>query len=133
MNETAPVSARLPPLLVKVARTSPAVRLRLSVNTFDDHGDAAGSVALVADFLVILPVAAQRLLDGALDIVLGHVFRLRGDNGGAQSRVHHRIGQADLGGNGDFARELAEQLGLHPVLPPLRCMMFLNCECPAIA
>jgi len=33
MKETAPVSARLPPDLVKVARTSPAVRLRLSVKT----------------------------------------------------------------------------------------------------
>ena len=32
MNDTAPVSARLPPFLVKLARTSPAVRLRLSVS-----------------------------------------------------------------------------------------------------
>ncbi len=33
MNDTAPVSARLPPFLVKVERTSEAVRLRLSVST----------------------------------------------------------------------------------------------------
>jgi hypothetical protein len=33
MNDTAPVSARLPPALVKVARTSPAVRFLLSVST----------------------------------------------------------------------------------------------------
>ncbi len=31
MKETAPVVARLPPFLVKIARTSPAVRLWLSV------------------------------------------------------------------------------------------------------
>ncbi len=31
MNDTAPVVARLPPFFVKVARTSPAVRLWLSV------------------------------------------------------------------------------------------------------
>jgi hypothetical protein len=34
---------------------------------------------------------------------------------------------------GDFADQLGEDLRLGRVLRPLRCMMFLNCEWPAIA
>ena len=41
-------------------------------------------------------------------------------------------GKPELCRDRDFARELGEELGLDRVLPPLRCMMFLNCECPAM-
>ena len=40
-------------------------------------------------------------------------------HGGAQARVHGRVGQAELGRDGDFARQLGEQLGLDLILPPL--------------
>src|SRR5207245_8876702 len=40
----------------------------------DDDGDAAGAIALVADLVIVLALIAERLLDGALDIVLRHVF-----------------------------------------------------------
>ena len=36
-----------------------------------------------------------------------------------RSRVHRRVGQADLGRHRDLARQLAEQLGLGLILPPL--------------
>jgi hypothetical protein len=74
----------------------------------DDQRDAARAEALVADLFVILAVALARLVDRALDIVLGHRLRLgRGDRG-AQARVHVGIGQAHLRGDGDFAAELGE-------------------------
>ena len=59
---------------------------------FDDHRDAARPVALVADLVVALGIAAGRLLDGAVDIVLRHALRPRRENRGAQARVHCRIG-----------------------------------------
>ena len=86
---------------------------------FDDDGRAAGPVALVADLLVGLGVAALRLLDGALDIVLRHVLGAGGQDGGAQARVHGRIRQAHLGRHRDLARQLAEQLGALRVDAPL--------------
>ena len=50
----------------------------------DDDGHAAGAVALVGDGLVVVGVAgAERLVDGALDVVVGHVGGLGlGDDGG---------------------------------------------------
>ncbi|MCY1172893.1 hypothetical protein D9M73_130370 [compost metagenome] len=74
----------------------------------DDQRNAAGAEAFVADFLVILGVALRRLVDRALDIVLGHRLRLGGVDRHAQARVHVRIGQAHLGGDGDFAAELGK-------------------------
>ena len=49
----------------------------------DDDGHAAGAVALVGDGLVVVGVArAERLVDGAFDVVVGHVGSLRlGDDG----------------------------------------------------
>jgi len=85
----------------------------------DDDGDAARPIALVADFVIALGVAAGGLLDGAVDIVLGHVLRARRQYRGPQAWVHGGIGQAQLGRDRDLARELAEQLGFHLILPPL--------------
>ena len=82
----------------------------------DDDGDAAGRIALVTHLVVVLGVGARGLLDRALDIVLGHVLGAGGEHGGAQTRVHVRVGQAHLGGDGDFAGELGEELGADRVL-----------------
>ena len=76
----------------------------------DDHGDAAGRVALVAHFVVILAIGAGGLLDGALDIVPGHVFDAGGDAGRAQAGVHVGVGQAHLGRDGDFTGQFGKQL-----------------------
>ena len=43
----------------------------------DDHADAAGAEALVAHLLVVGAAGLQALLDGPLDIVLGHVLGAR--------------------------------------------------------
>jgi hypothetical protein len=40
-------------------------------------------------------------------------------HGRPQARVHRRVGHAELGRHGDLARQLAEQLGFHLILPPL--------------
>ena len=77
----------------------------------DDDGDATGAVALVADLVIVLAVGAGRLLDGAVDVILRHVFRARILDGEAQAGVHLGIRQAELRGDGDFARQLGEQLG----------------------
>ena len=76
----------------------------------------ARAVALVADLVIIIALAAERLLDGALDIVLRHVFGARGDDGSAEPRIHRRIGQTHLGGDGDFARQFGEELGADRIL-----------------
>src|SRR5690606_33092626 len=64
-------------------------------------------------------VALARLIDGALDIVLGHGLGLGCVHGQTQARVHVRIGHAHLGGHGDFAAELGEHGGALLVLRPL--------------
>ena len=76
----------------------------------DDQRHAAGAIALVADLVVVLAVRARCLLDGAVDIVLGHVLDPGGDDGGAQAGIHVRIGQAHLRGHGDFAGKLGKEL-----------------------
>src|SRR6478752_4786388 len=100
MKATAPVSARLPPDLVKAERTSEAVRLRLSV--------------------CASTIKAGGLLDGALDIVLRHILGAGRQDRRPQARVHRRIGRAELGRDCDLAGELAEHLRadrIHPALP----------------
>ena len=82
----------------------------------DDDSNATGRIPFIADFLVILGVATRRLLDRALNIILRHVFRTRRLNGGAQARIHGRIGQAKFGGNQYFACKFREHLGAHRIL-----------------
>jgi len=67
----------------------------------------------------ILAVAAARLLHRALDRILRHVLLPGGDDGRAQPGIHGGIGQAHLGRNRDFARQLAEQFRLLGILPAL--------------
>ena len=86
----------------------------------DDDGDAAGAIALVAHGLEIGAVGAGRLLDGALDVVLGHVLGARVLDREAQARVHLGVWQAGLGRDRDFAAEKrAKARAL--VRPPCPC------------
>jgi hypothetical protein len=61
-------------------------------NYLDDHAHAARAVALEVHFFVLLafelPGAAS---DGALDVVIRHVFVLGRGNGGAQAGVRIRV------------------------------------------
>src|SRR5690606_24004667 len=77
----------------------------------DDDGDAAGAIALVADFVIVLGIAARGFLDGAFDIVLGHGLGAGIGDGQAQARIEGRIGLAHLGRHGDFAGQLGKDLG----------------------
>ena len=76
---------------------------------FDDHRDAAGTVAFVRDFLVRgafeLTGAA---LDGALDVVLGHVVRLRLGHRRAEARVAVDVAAAEPRGDGHFLDDARE-------------------------
>ena len=119
MCATAPVAPRLPPYLVNTRAHRPARAVAVVGQRLDDDGDAARPIALVADRLVGVGIGARGLLDGALDIVLGHVLRARRLDGEAQARVHLGIGHAVLGGDRDLARELGEQLGPGRVLAAL--------------
>ena len=86
----------------------------------DDDGDAARPVALVADLVVVLRVAAGRLLDGALDIVLRHVLGAGGQDRGAQARIEGRIGHGPSLGRTVISRaSLPNSLERDFVLAPL--------------
>src|SRR3546814_13300067 len=61
----------------------------------DDHGDAAGAIALVEHLFVIVgTVAAGAALDGALDGILRHVGGAGGRSRGTQARIGRRGGAA---------------------------------------
>ena len=76
-----------------------------------DEGDAAGAVALVGDFLVDdAGEFAGALLDGAVDVVGGHVGLAGLEDEGAKAGVAVGIAAAGLGGEGEVAREAGENL-----------------------
>ena len=63
----------------------------------DYDGDAARTVALVGDGLVVVrAAAAERLVDGALDVVIGHVGRLGLGNDGGEAGVVGRVAASAL-------------------------------------
>lgn len=90
-----------------------------------DDGHAAGAVALVGDGFVVVGVAgAQGLVDGALDIVVGHVDRLGlGDDGGKAGVVVGVAGAALLHRHDDLAGNFSERGG---ALGVGRALGFLN-------
>ena len=77
---------------------------------FDDDSHTAGAIALVGDGLVVVGVArAERLVDGALDVVVGHVGSLRLGNDGRETGVVIRIARAALlDGDDDLLGDLGE-------------------------
>src|SRR5690606_30071977 len=77
----------------------------------DEEGDAAGAVALVRHLLVVgAGDLARAALDGAFDVVLGHVLRLRLVHGEAEAGVHVRVAAAFAGGYHDVARDARPEL-----------------------
>ena len=100
----------------------------------DDDADAAGTEALVAHLFVIRAARLLALLDGALDIVLGHVLRRARPASATLSR-------AFIAGSGSpiFAATVISRASLENSLErflscaPLRNWMFLNFEWPAMA
>src|SRR5690606_34415435 len=78
----------------------------------DQHRHARGAVALVHGRLEVAALAAaQRALDGALDVVDGHVVALRGRQGVLQGQVGGRVAAAAGAHRGlDGADVLADDL-----------------------
>ena len=90
---------------------------------FNDDGNAAGAIAFIAHFIIAFGIPARCLVDGALDIILGHRLRLGGIDRKAQARVHVRIGHPHFRRNGNFARKLRK---LRRTLFVLRTFAMLN-------
>ena len=80
---------RLPPAWLNAERTSAAVRLRLSVRHSTYHRHARGAVAFVDDVLVHggIGTGTKSLVDGGLNLVLGHGLRLGLSNSGGKRGV----------------------------------------------
>ena len=76
----------------------------------DDDGRTAGAVALVGDGLVVVGVArAERLLDGALDVVVGHIGGLGLGHDGRETGVIRGVAAAALlHGDNDLLGDLGE-------------------------
>ena len=92
----------------------------------DDDGDATGAVALVGDLLVGDAFElAGAALDGALDVVGGHVLRLGRGDGAAQTGIAVGVSAAaGLGGDGDFLDQTGEDLATFGVK---RALLVLDC------
>ena len=89
----------------------------------DDHGNAAGAVALVGDGLVgVAAAGGSRLFQHALDVVVRHVGRLGLCDGGGQTRVVQRVGDAAalLDRDDHFLGNLRKRGGALGVLRALR-------------
>src|SRR5689334_24968106 len=70
----------------------------------NEHAYAARPVALEGHFFVLLALElAGAAQNGALDVVVRHVFVLRRENRRSQTRIRVRIASADARRNGDFS------------------------------
>src|SRR5690606_5130148 len=79
--------------------------------SFEVQRDAAGSLALVRAGLVVGALDLTRAaLDGALDVLRGHVRGFGGLHREPQPRVEVRVTAALAGRDGDLADELGEHL-----------------------
>ena len=77
----------------------------------DQERDAVGAVSFVDHLLVIGGVLLGGTLDGALDILLGHVLGLGVLNQNAQAGIARRIGASGLDGDLDLLAQLGEGAG----------------------
>ena len=90
----------------------------------DQQGAAARSIGFVGEFLVIdtLEVTGA-FLDGAIDIVLGHVGAASLENGGAQARIALRIAAAHARSDRNFLYKLREHLTALRIERAFLCFM----------
>ena len=101
-------------------------RVMCEKESIDDDGDSARSIALVCKLIECrIPELPASLLDGAVDIVLGHVLGLGLEDRCPEACIPFRI-RAALGCYGDFLDELRELLSALCVSDSL---LVLDC-CP---
>ena len=77
-----------------------------------DHGDALRAVAFISDLFIILRIAgAERLVDRALDIIIGHIGRFSLGDDRRELGIAARIAAAALLDRDDhLARDLGKGL-----------------------
>ena len=75
---------------------------------FDQYGDAVRSVSFVDDFLVVGLFLAGGFLDGAFNVVLGHVGRFGVLDGHAKAQVVAGVVSSFLDGHRDFLADAGE-------------------------
>src|SRR5262245_19651828 len=93
---------------------------------YDDCG-AGDAVAFIADLLVVRAFqAADAALDGALDVILGHIVRIRLVHSEPQPWIAGRVPATQPGRNGDFLDQAREDL---PALSVLAVLAMLD-VCP---
>src|SRR5690606_3357808 len=86
----------------------------------DDNGCAANAIAFVADFFLIRAIgAACAALNGALDVVFGHIGGGRLVPRHAQAGIGVWIGPTGAGCHGDFAYDFCPELAALGVLATL--------------
>ena len=74
---------------------------------FNEDGRTAGPVTLVGQLLIDAAFKlAGALLDRSVDVVVRHVHRFGGIDGGAKARVAARVAAAALSGYGDLTNDL---------------------------
>ena len=86
------------------------------------EGDSVGAVAFVDNLLVVGGVLLGGTLDGALDVLLGHVLGLGVLNQNAQTRVARRVGTSGLHGDFNLLADFGERAG--HVTPALQLACF---------
>ena len=80
---------------------------------FHNDGDAAGAIAFIDDLFIVLGIAGtQGLVNGALDIIVGHIGSLSlGDNSGQLGVAAGITAAALLYRHDHLAGDLGEGLG----------------------
>ena len=106
---TLPPAPRLPPFLEKIGADVGGGAVAVVGQRLDDQRDAARAEALVADFLIILGVAAPTPCRSTAGYCPWASTAALAAMTAARSRAFMSgIGQAHLGRDGDFAAELGE-------------------------
>src|SRR5665213_1938097 len=124
--ETDPGAPRFPAVLRKRMPNLARRAVLIVRQHVDENCHATRTVALVRHFFVAGTLKlARTLLDGALDVVLGHVLGLGRRDRTAQPRVAVGIASAALRGDGDFLDQACENLA---ALGIQRALLMLNCR-----
>src|SRR5690606_17271488 len=85
----------------------------------DEDSGSAGAIAFIADLFKVVAVGtASATLNGALDVVLGHIGRGGLVPGHAQARVGVRVGAAGTRRYGDLTDDFGPELPAFGVLTP---------------
>ena len=86
-----------------------------------------GAISLIGHLLVIALVFTHSVLDGALDVFLGHVLTSTGSDDSTQCRVVLGLWATGLYGNGNLLAQFGKRTG--HVTPSLQFRSFTIFKC----